>query len=411
MSSNLYRRDFPLIAQGGDFIYFDNAATTQRPQAVLDAVDSFYRTANANPLRGLYRLSVAATDAYESARQTVAQFVGAKEAAEIVFTRNATESLNLLAYTFGLDNVHADDEIVVSVMEHHSNLLPWQMVSRKTGARLVFLEPDSEGEITRAEYEAKITRSTKILAVAHVSNVLGTTNPVAEMARYAHKVGNNGRGAIVVVDGAQSVPHIPVDVQALGTDFFAFSGHKLGAPMGIGVLYGRKALLENMSPFLSGGEMIEYVTRRNATYAEVPHKFEAGTVNANGAVGLAAAIGYLRQIGMDSIAAHETALTKLLFEGMSAVPHVRIIGSSDAARHSGIITFTLDGVHPHDIASILDSENIAIRAGHHCAQPLMEFLKVQSTARASLWLYNTEEEVQRFVDRLGRVREWMGYGA
>lgn len=311
MKAEDFRQDFPIF-KGNDYIYFDNAATSQRPQAVIDAVADFYQKSNANPLRGLYDWSVDATERYEHARSTVAKFIGAKESCEIVFTRNTTESMNLIAYSYGLKNVGKDDEIVISVMEHHSNILPWQMVCRQTGAKLVWLEPDEEGVITEDEYKSKITDKAKIVSIGHVSNVLGVTNPVKEIAAYAHD-----KGAVVVVDGAQSVPHMKVDVNEIGADFLAFSGHKLMAPMGIGVLYGKKELLEAMDPFLTGGEMIEYVTRDSATWAELPHKFEAGTVNAADAVGLEAAINYIESVGFDFIKEQEHKLTRLLMDGMS----------------------------------------------------------------------------------------------
>ena len=400
-----YRKDFDIL-NSGDYVYFDNAATSQRPNQVLDAISNFYRTANANPLRGLYDWSMAATEMYEDSRRVVADFIGANSPEEIIFTRNTSESLNLVAYSYGLDNVSEGDEVVISVMEHHSNILPWQMVCRKKNAKLVYLEPDEEGVISKEEYESKITDKTKVVAIGHVSNVMGVTNPVKEIAAYA-----KSKGAIVVVDGAQSTPHMKVNVQELGADFFAFSGHKMLGPMGIGVLYGRKELLEKMSPFLTGGEMIEYVTRTDATYAELPHKFEAGTVNASGAVGLAEAIRYLQNIGFEAIEAQEQKLTALLMEGMSKLPYIKIYGSKDPTKHCGIVTFTIDGVHPHDISSVLNDDHVCIRAGHHCAQPLMQFIGAGSTARASLYFYNTEEEVKIFLEKLAKVREVMGYGA
>ncbi|MBE5830719.1 MAG: cysteine desulfurase [Butyrivibrio sp.] len=400
-----YRKDFDIL-NSGDYVYFDNAATSQRPNQVLDAVTSFYKTANANPLRGLYDWSMAATDAYENARKKVAGFIGADSTEEIIFTRNTTESLNLVAYSYGLDNVGEGDEIVITIMEHHSNMLPWQMVAKKNKAKLIYLEPDEEGVISRQEYESKITDKTKIVALGHVSNVMGVTNPVKEIAEYAHS-----KGAIVVVDGAQSAPHMKVDVKALGADFFAFSGHKMMAPMGIGVLYGRKELLENMQPFLTGGEMIEYVTREDATYAELPHKFEAGTVNAGDAVGLSAAIDYLEMVGFDAIREQEEKLTRRLMEGLSKMPYIKVYGSKDPSKHCGIVTFTMEGVHPHDMSSVLNDDHVCIRAGHHCAQPLMQFIGAGSTSRASVYFYNTEEEVDRFLEKLSLVREVMGYGA
>ncbi len=400
-----FRKDFGIL-DSGDYIYFDNAATSQRPRQVMEAVSHFYETANANPLRGLYDWSVAATDAYESARKTVAEFIGAAKAEEIIFTRNTTESLNLVAYSYGLENVHEGDEIVISVMEHHSNMLPWQMVAKKCKANLVYMEPLEDGTITEEEYKSKITDKTRIVAIGQVSNVMGVTNPVKAIAEYAHS-----KGAIVVVDGAQSAPHMKVNVQDLGADFFALSGHKMLAPMGIGALYGRMELLEKMQPFLTGGEMIEYVTRTDATYAEVPHKFEAGTVNAGDAVGLEAAIKYINNVGFDTIEAQEQKLTKLLMDGLAKMPYIKVYGSKDPSKHCGIVTFTMEGVHPHDMASVLNDDHVCIRAGHHCAQPLMQFIGAGSTARASVYFYNTEEEVERFLDKLSKVREVMGYGA
>ena len=404
------RKDFPIFSREEyrGLIYFDNAATSQRPQSVLDAVANFYTAANANPLRGLYGLSVKATDMYEQARERVARHLNA-ESSEVIFTRNATESLNLVAYTWAMENVREGDEIVVSAMEHHSNLLPWQMVAKAKGASLVFLECGFDGVIPESEY-AKINSKTVLLAVTHVSNVFGIMNPVKDLIRLAHKNGRGGKGAVAVIDGAQGAPHTAVDVKDLDADFYALSGHKLCGPMGIGVLYGKKNLLEEMPPFLRGGEMIEYVTRESATYAELPHKFEAGTVNAADAVGLAAAFDYIDSIGLDKIEENDTRLTSLLMQAMKNIPHVNIIGNEDPSKHSGIVTFTLDGAHPHDIASMLDSENIAIRAGHHCAQPLMEKLGVGSTARASLYFYNTEDEIAVFAEKLASVRKWKGMG-
>lgn len=400
---NDFRKDFPIL-QDPKYIYFDNAATTQRPTQVLDAVKKFYDTENANPLRGLYEWSVNATDAYENARANVASFIGAKDPAEIIFTRNATESLNLAAYSYGRTFVKEGDEIVVSVSEHHSNILPWQMAARETGAKLVWLECDEEGGYSDEEL-GKITDKTAVVAIAEVSNVLGNVKPIKKIAEIAHK-----HGAVIVCDGAQSAPHIPVNVTEADVDFFAFSGHKLLAPMGIGVLYGKKDLLENMPPFLSGGEMIEYVTRESATYAELPHKFEAGTVNAAGAVGLSAAIDYVRDhVGFDYIMKQEETLTEALLAEMEKLPYVTVYGSRDPKKHCGIVTFNIEGCHPHDVASILDADHVCIRAGHHCAQPLMQYMKVNATCRASLYFYNTMDEVERFARSLGHVREELGY--
>ncbi len=403
MSKSVYRADFPLL-DSSDVIYMDSAATSQRPQVVIDAIDEFYKRHNANPLRGVYKLSVEATQDYENARTKVVKFINASGSEEIIFTRNATESLNLVAYSYGLNNIKAGDEIAVSILEHHSNLLPWQMVARATGAKLVFLDCEEDGEITKAEIDSKINKKTKIVACTQISNVLGIPTPIEYIIEKAHSV-----GAVAVVDGAQSIPHKKIDVKALDADFFAFSGHKLCGPMGIGVLYGKKELLDAMPPFLSGGEMIEYVSRDTATYAELPHKFEAGTVNAEGAVGLAAAIDYVEGIGYDKIEAIERELSAYAIETLSKNKYVRILGSKDLDKHSGIINFVLEGVHPHDVSTILDSKGIAVRAGHHCAQPLLQHLKINATTRASLSFYNTKEEIDALSAALSDIRKEMGY--
>ena len=399
-----YRNDFPLLMQN-KIIYIDNAATSQRPQCVIDAEGDFYKNYNANPLRGLYSLSVEATEVYENAREAVRKFIGAEKSNEIIFTRNTTESLNLVAYSYGLSNVKKGDEIVVSIMEHHSDLLPWQMVAKTCGAELKFIECAKDGSIDLEKVKELITSRTKIVALTQVSNVLGREYPVKEIAKLAHE-----KGAVMVVDGAQSTPHMRVDVTDLDADFFAFSGHKLLAPMGIGVLYGKEELLEKMPPFLSGGEMIDSVTRTSAVYAELPHKFEAGTVNAAGAAGLKAAIDYIEKVGFDYIGEREIALTSRAIEKMKKIPHVNIIGSENADEHTGIVTFTIDNVHPHDISEILAADGIAVRAGHHCAQPLLTHLGLNSTARASFAFYNTEDEVDKFTDSVATIRERMGYG-
>lgn len=399
-----YRNDFPLLMQN-KIIYIDNAATSQRPQCVIDAEGDFYKNYNANPLRGLYSLSVEATEVYENAREAVRKFIGAEKSNEIIFTRNTTESLNLVAYSYGLSNVKKGDEIVVSIMEHHSDLLPWQMVAETCGAELKFIECAKDGSIDLEKVKELITSRTKIVAMTQVSNVLGREYPVKEIAKLAHE-----KGAVMVVDGAQSTPHMRVDVTDLDADFFAFSGHKLLAPMGIGVLYGKEELLEKMPPFLSGGEMIDSVTRTSAVYAELPHKFEAGTVNAAGAAGLKAAIDYIEKVGFDYIGEREIALTSRAIEKMKKIPHVNIIGSENADEHTGIVTFTIDNVHPHDISEILAADGIAIRAGHHCAQPLLTHLGLNSTARASFAFYNTEDEVDKFTGSVATIRERMGYG-
>ena len=402
--TNAYRKDFPLL-MAQDIAYLDNAATAQRPQCVLDAVRRFYCEQNANPLRGLYPLSIAATDAYENAREAVRRFLNAKSTAEIVFTRNTTEGLNLVAYSYGLSHIRAGDEVVVSILEHHSDLLPWQMVCRQTGAVLKFLDCEPDGSLDLNKAEALITDKTKLVAVTHVSNVIGRVNPIRRLADMAHK-----HGAVLVVDGAQSTPHIPVDVQALDADFLAFSGHKVYGPMGIGVLYGKRALLEAMPPFLAGGEMIESVSREGAVFAELPHKFEAGTVNAAGAAGLHAAIDYVQSVGFDAMHRQELALTQRTLAGMADMPHIHVIGSDKPEEHNGIVTFTVEGVHPHDVSEILACDGVDVRAGHHCAQPLLQHLGLNATVRASFAFYNTENEVDRLLQSLSTIRERMGYG-
>ncbi len=399
-----YKKDFPIL-MAKDVAYLDNSATTQKPLCVIEAERDFYLKHNANPLRGLYELAMEATDAYEDARIAVQKFINAKSEQEIIFTRNASESLNLVAYTYGLANLHEGDEIVTTIMEHHSNMLPWRMVAEKTGATLKYIECEADGTVTDAAIEAAITEKTKLVAMAEVSNVLGRLNPIDKLISEAHKV-----GAVAVIDAAQSAPHMPVDVQKMDADFLAFSGHKMLGPMGIGVLYGKKELLEAMPPFLRGGEMISFVSRDGQEYAPLPHKFEAGTVNAAGAVGLHAAIDYISSIGFEVIEAREAALTKLAFDAMQKIAGVHIIGGKTAEEHKGILTFTVDGVHPHDIAAILDADGVNIRAGNHCAQPLLDHLCTGATARASIAFYNTQEDVERFIKSLSTIRERMGYG-
>ena len=372
---------------------------------MIDAVQEFYEKYNANVLRGLYPLSVEATERYENARKTVQRFIHAACPEEIIFTRNATESMNLVAYSYGMANLKAGDEILVSILEHHSNILPWQMVSRATGAKLVFLECEPDGTIPKEKMDEAFSEHTKLVAVTQVSNVLGCVNDIPELVKRARAC-----GAVILMDAAQGAPHMPIDVQKLDVDFVAFSGHKMLAPMGIGVLYGKQELLEKMPPFLTGGEMIETVSRYDAVYAELPHKFEAGTVNAGGAVGLAAAIDYLESYGMDTLHAVEQELTAYLFRGMNAIPHVHVLGSQREDNHTGIVSFTVDQVHPHDISEVLSSDGMDIRAGHHCAQPLHDHLGIHSTARASLMFYNTKEEIDRFLESVSNIRRRMGFG-
>lgn len=399
-----YRQDFPLLREN-PIVYLDSAATAQRPDVVIEAEMEFYRKYNANPLRGLYSLGIEATDRYEEARECVAKFIHAASAKEIIFTRNATESLNLVAYSYGLSHLREGDEIVVSILEHHSNQLPWRMVAEKTGAVVKYLECDRQGHISDADLQAAFSEKTKLVAVTQVSNVLGIRTPIDKIVALARK-----SGAVVVLDAAQSTPHMEVDVQKLGVDFLAFSGHKLMAPMGIGVLYGRKELLSEMSPFLTGGEMIRTVTRDKVVYAELPHKFEAGTVNGAGAWALAAAIRYLQEVGYEQIQKQELLLTTQLMDGLKKVPHVQVQGSPDPKEHCGIVSFTIDGVHPHDVSSILDADGIAVRAGHHCAQPLMQQIGVMSTTRASMYFYNTEEDIEKLLASVQTIRRRMGYG-
>lgn len=398
------RRDFPLLMKYPGVAYLDNSATTQKPQCVLDAVERYYQADNANPLRGLYALSVQATEDYEDAREKVRKFIGAEHHEEIVFTRNASESLNLLAYSGSEIFLQPGDEILITIMEHHSNLLPWQFAAKRRGAVLRYLECRPDGSITDEMLRAALTPRTKIVSMTQISNVFGRLNDIRTFAKTAHE-----NGSIFICDGAQSVPHVPVNVKDLDVDFMAFSGHKMLAEMGIGVLYGKKELLEKMPPFLSGGEMIEYVKRDSATFAELPHKFEAGTVNASGAVSLGVAIDYYNRIGFDTILEREEHLSEYAYQRLTEIPHLHLLGAADGSDHHGIFTFTIDGAHPHDIAAILDSHRVDVRAGHHCAQPLMKFMGTPSTTRASLSFYNTEEEIDRLAESLSGVRSELGY--
>lgn len=400
--------DFPILSileNGKRLVYLDNAATTQKPLAVLNAVESYYEKDNANPHRGVYELGARATKAHEDSRGIVGDFLNASPD-EIIFTQNTTESLNLVAYSYGMEFLKEGDEIVLSVAEHHSNLVPWQRVAKVTGAKLVYLYPDALGHLTEEELDQKITSKTRLIAVAQVSNVLGIEIPVASIVRRARKA-----GAVVVLDCAQSVPHMPVDVKALDVDFAAFSGHKLYAPMGIGVLYGKKEILDKMPPFLTGGDMIGNVHEQSSTYTEVPRRFEAGTRNVGGEVGLAAAISYLNSLGWDNIQNHERDLMTRALKGLAEIPHLTVYGDLSPDKRHGVIAFNVEDVHPHDTASLLDSDGITIRAGHHCAQPLMEYLKINSCVRASFGIYNTPEDVDALINSLKNVRRWMGYGS
>lgn len=401
------REDFNILssqANGNKLVYLDNAATTQKPKKVLEAIDNYYKNLNANPHRGAHVLSVLATEAYENARERVRKFLNAKKACEIIFTRNATESLNLLAYSYGMTFIEEDDEIVIAVSEHHSNLIPWQMVAKAKKAKLIYMYVDKEGRIPREEIDTKITEKTKVVSVAQISNALGVIHPVKNIIEKAHDV-----GAKVIIDGCQSVPHMKVDVQDLDADFLVFSGHKMGAPMGIGVLYGKEELLDKMPPFLYGGDMIEYVMEQEASFAELPYKLEAGTQNVEGAIGLHAAIDYIEEIGFDVIKEREDELTEYALKKMSEISYVKIVGPKDMIDRTSVISFEIDGVHPHDVSTILDNYGVAVRAGHHCAQPLMRYLGINSTSRVSFYFYNSKEEVDIFIDSLKKVRKWLGY--
>lgn len=408
--SDKYRAEFPLLAEkmnGLPISYLDNGATTQKPETVLEAITEYYRRQNANPHRGAYTLSVTATDVYENCRERVAKFLNAKRSREIIFTKNATEALNLVAYSYGLSVLKPGDEILISVAEHHSNLVPWQMVAARTGAKLNYIYLEDDGNLSEKDIQGKITEKTKIVAVTQVSNVLGLINDVKVIGEKAHAV-----GAVILVDGSQSVPHIAVDVQVLDCDFLAFSGHKLLSPMGIGVLYGKEKLLNEMPPFLMGGDMIEYVTEQHTDYAELPAKFEAGTQNVGGAAGLTAAIDYLEKVGFEYITAREKELIDYALPKLKELDFIELYGcDSQRDNKTGLITFNVKDVHPHDVSTILDAEGVAIRAGHHCAQPLMIYLGQNATCRASFYFYNTKEDVDRFVAGLKKVREVMHLGS
>jgi len=407
--NNEYLQDFPILQtkmNGRPIVYLDNGATTQKPEAVIKAVADYCTYCNANPHRGAYELSVKATDIYETARVRTQQFIGAARPEEIIFTKNATEALNLVAYSYGRANIREGDEIVITISEHHSNIVPWQFVAKARGATLKYIYLAEDGNLSAEDIAAKITEKTKIVAVTHVSNVLGLVNDVRTIADRAHAV-----GAVIVVDGSQSVPHIAVDVQAMNADFFAFSGHKMLSPMGIGVLYGKYNILDAMPPFLFGGDMIDYVGEQETTFAELPAKFEAGTQNVSGASGLIAAIDYLEKVGFERIERIEHDLLAYALPKLRELPFVELYGC-DSARDNktGIITFNVKDIHPHDVASILDSYGVAIRAGHHCAQPLMRYLGQNATCRASFYLYNTHEDIDQFIEALKKVRGVLGYG-
>jgi len=392
-----YKEDFPIL-KNRDIAYLDSGATTQKPEYVIKKVEEFYEKYNANPHRGAYTLSQEATEVYENVRTKVAGFINAKNREEIIFSKNATESLNLIAYSYGLENLKQDDEIVISIMEHHSNLVPWQKVAKNTGAKLSYMYINENFEISDEEIENKITDKTKIVGITHISNVLGTINNVRKVIEVAHK-----KGAVVVVDASQSIPHQKIDVQALDCDFLVFSGHKMLSPLGIGVLYGKKELLNKMTPFLMGGDMIEYVYEQETTFASLPNKFEAGTQNVGGVVGLGAAINYIEKIGYENIEKQEKEIVSYAIEELKKLDYLDLYLTSNLENHSSVISFNVKNIHPHDIASILDSEGVCVRSGNHCAQPLMRFLKIDSTCRASFYFYNTKEDVDRLVKALNKA--------
>lgn len=398
------RRQFPILNQevnGKPLVYLDSSATSQKPIQVIETMEKYYKEINSNVHRGVHTLGTRATDAYEGAREKVRKFINAKSTQEVIFTRGTTTALNTVAASYAAENLSAGDEIVITYMEHHSNIIPWQQVARRTGATLKYIPLQEDGTISLDDVRATITANTRVVSVMQVSNVLGVINPVKEIAQIAHE-----NGAIMVVDGAQSAPHMKIDVQDLDCDFLAFSGHKMCAPTGIGVLYGKKHLLEKMEPIEFGGEMIDFVHLQESTWKELPWKFEAGTPIIAGAIGLGAAIDFLNEIGLDNIAEHEHKLAEYALDKMSSVPGMTIYGPLDASKRAGLVTFNISDVHPHDVATVLDAEGIAVRAGHHCAQPLMKWLKASATARASFYLYNTEDDIDKLVEGLVKTKEY-----
>lgn len=401
------RKDFPILQQtvnGHPLVYLDSAATSQKPRQVIEVLCRYYETDNANVHRGVHTLGTRATEAYELAREKVARFINAPSPLQVVFTRGTTESLNMVAYGWARRKLGPGDEIVTTPAEHHSNLIPWQQAARATGATLKYVPLQPDGTISLEDVRAAVTPRTKLMAIAHVSNVLGTIHPVREIAEIVHQA-----GGILVVDGAQSVPHLPVDVQALDCDFLAFSGHKMCGPTGIGVLYGKKRLLDEMEPTYFGGEMIDVVELYESTWKETPWKFEGGTPIIAGAIGLGAAVDYLSQIGMQEIRNHDLRITAYALERLREVEDLVIYGPAEAERRGGLVTFNLGQIHPHDVSTVLDAQGVAIRAGHHCAQPLMRILNVPATARASFYLYNTEEDIDALVRALRSAKEFFGH--
>ncbi len=403
MDSLKLREDFPILkikVRGKRFVYLDSAATTQKPIQVIEAINNYYKNLNSNVHRGVYYISQEATRLYEEARMKVSKFINAESPKTIVFTRNATEAINLVAYSWGRKNIKEGDEIILTEMEHHSNLVPWQILAKEKNAKLRFIPVREDGTLQLEKLGELLTPKSKLLAITHVSNVLGTINPIKEIVEIAHK-----NGTFALVDGAQSVPHIPVDVKDLGCDFLAFSGHKMLGPMGIGVLYGKEKILEEMDPFLGGGEMISQVWLDRATWNEIPWKFEAGTPNVEGAIGLGSAIDYLKKIGMENIEKREKELTGYAMERLKEIEGIRIYGPKNPQLKSGVISFNLENIHPHDVGTILDQEGIAVRVGSHCAQPLMAKFGVSSMVRASFYIYNIEEEIDIMISALKKVKE------
>ena len=409
LNSRELKNDFPVLNQKineKDLHYLDNAATTQKPDLVLDAVEEYNKKFNANPHRGAHYLSVKATEKYEKGRKKVKEFINADSKKEIIFTRNTTESLNLLSYSFAEKELEAGDEVLISRAEHHSNILPWQQLAKRKDISLKYLDLNEKGEIPFQEIEEKIGAKTKILSITHMSNVTGMINNLQEITEYAHK-----KGVYVIADGAQAAPHMEVDVQELDVDFYAFSGHKMLAPMGIGVLYGKKELLEEMPPFLSGGGMIEYVEEESSSFAPVPERFEAGTPNVEGVVGLSAAIEYLEKIGMKKVFQHEKDLLEYALNELAKLDYVEIYGSKNIENKGGIISFNIEGIHSHDSATIIDSKGVAVRSGHHCAQPLMKYLDINSTLRASFYIYNDREDIDALIRGIKKAKEMFSNGS
>ena len=397
MLSEEIKKDFPIL-ENSNLTYLDSGATTQKPKQVIDKIEEFYNKYNANPHRGAYSLSVEATNEYESARVKIAKFINASKPEEVIFSKNATESLNLIAYSYGLENLKKDDEVVISIMEHHSNLVPWQKMTKAKNAKLKYMYVNDNYEIPDEEIETKITKNTKIVGITYVSNVLGTINPVKKVIKQAHKM-----GAVVVVDASQSIPHMKLDVQELNADFVVFSGHKMLAPLGIGVLYGKKSILDKMTPFLMGGDMIEYVYEQETTFASLPNKFEAGTQNVEGVIGLAAAIDYIEKIGYEKIQEIEKEVVGYAKQELAKLDFLETYYTKNDENHMGVISFNIKGVHPHDTASVLDSYNVAVRSGNHCAQPLLRYLGKDSTCRASFYIYNTKKDVDNLVEALNKT--------